>query len=88
MPALPEFFPGLDAQPWMSVAAPSGTPAATLSRLNGEINKALSDAGFADRLRQIGVEPTPLTVTAFNDFIERDAGRWAEMVKISGAKAE
>jgi hypothetical protein len=30
----------------------------------------------------------PLTVAAFDDFIRNDAGRWAELVKISGAKAE
>jgi hypothetical protein len=40
------------------------------------------------RLRQVGVEPTPLTVAAFDDFIRNDSGRWAELVKISGAKAE
>jgi len=31
---------------------------------------------------------SPLTVAAFDDFIRHDAGRWAELVKISGAKAE
>jgi hypothetical protein len=32
--------------------------------------------------------PLPLTVAAFGDFIKRDASRWAELVKMSGAKAE
>jgi tripartite-type tricarboxylate transporter receptor subunit TctC len=86
--ALTDFFPGLDAQPWMSIAAPAATPPAILSRLNGEINKALADASFAGRLRQIGVAPTPLTLTAFNDFIGREVARWTEMVRLSGAKAE
>ena len=88
VPALNDFFPGLDAQPWMSIAAPAATPPAILSRLNGETNKALADASFAGRLRQIGVAPTPLTLTAFNDFIGREVARWTEMVKLSGAKAE
>ena len=88
VPALTDFFPGLDAQPWMSLAAPAATPPAILSRLNAETNKALGDASFAGRLRQIGVAPTPLTLTAFNDFIGREVARWTEMVKLSGAKAE
>jgi tripartite-type tricarboxylate transporter receptor subunit TctC len=88
VPALTDFFPGLDAQPWMSVAAPAGTPPAILSRLNAELNKSLADAAFAGRLRQIGVAPSPLTVGAFNDFIANETGRWAEMVKLSGARAE
>ena len=72
----------------MSVVAPAGTPAPILERLNSEINKALADRDFVQRLRQVGVEPMPLTVAAFDDFIRTDAGRWAELVKISGAKAE
>ena len=64
------------------------TPAAILGRLNGEINVALQDPPFMQRLRQVGVEPKPLTVAAFDDFIRHAAGRWAELVKISGAKAE
>lgn len=86
--ALTDFFPGLDAQPWMSIAAPAATPPAVLSRLNGEINKALADASFAGRLRQIGVAPTPLTLAAFNDFIVHEVTRWTEMVRLSGARAE
>ncbi len=85
-PPITDFFPGLDPQPWLSIAAPANTPAPIREKLNGEINKALQD--LAQRLREVGLEPEPLTVAAFSDFIPREAGRWAEMVKISGAKAE
>jgi hypothetical protein len=40
------------------------------------------------RLQAVGLEATPLTVAMFGDLISRDAGRWAELVKLSGAKAE
>jgi hypothetical protein len=40
------------------------------------------------RLQAVGVDATPLTVAMFDDLIRRDAGRWAELVKLSGAKAE
>jgi tripartite-type tricarboxylate transporter receptor subunit TctC len=88
MPAIAEFSPGLDAQPWLSIAGPANTPLPVLERLNREINKALADTTVAARLRQVGLEPMPLTVAALADFVKRDAGRWAEMVRISGAKAE
>jgi len=32
--------------------------------------------------------PLPMTVAAFGDFVKHAAGRWAELVRISGAKAE
>ena len=88
VPPLPDFFPGFDLQPWMSFVAPLGTPTPIVERLNSELNKALADPVFIQRLRDVGMQPLPLTVAAFGDFIRRDAGRWAELVKLSGAKAE
>lgn len=88
VPPLTDFFPGLDLQPWMAVAAPAGTPAAILERLNTAINRSLAEASFVERLRQVGVQPMPLTLAALGDFIRRDASRWAEVVRMSGAKAE
>jgi tripartite-type tricarboxylate transporter receptor subunit TctC len=63
-------------------------PPSIAGRLNGELNKALADPAFMSRLREVGLAATPLTVEAFGDFIKRDAARWAELVKLSGAKAE
>ncbi len=88
VPALTEFYDGLDLQAWQSVVGPSGLAAAAVERINTEINKALVEPAFTERLRKIGVEPTPLTVRAFDDLIKRDAGRWAELVRISGAKPD
>jgi hypothetical protein len=50
-----------------------GALLALLERLNNEINKALGEPAFVQRLRQIGVEPVPLTVGAFRDFIRNDS---------------
>ncbi len=88
VPPLTDFFPGFDLQPWMSIAGPAGIPAPVVERLNGELNKALVDPIFIQRLRDVGLAATPLTVEAFGEFIKRDAARWAELVKLSGAKAE
>jgi len=88
VPPLTDFFPGFDLQPWLSIAGPAGIPAPVVERLNGELNKALVDPMFTRRLRDVGLAATPLTVDAFGEFIKRDAARWAELVKLSGAKAE
>lgn len=88
VPALTEFYDGLDLQAWQSVVAPAGLPELIASRLNTEINKALAEPAFAERLQKVGLEPTPLTIQSFGDLIRRDAGRWAELVRVSGAKAD
>jgi tripartite-type tricarboxylate transporter receptor subunit TctC len=88
VPPLPTFFPGLDLQPWMSIVGPAGLPAPTAARLNAEFNKALADPAFVQRLAEVGLAALPMAVDAFGEFIKRDAARWAELVKSSGAKAE
>ena len=88
VPALTEFYPGLDLQAWQSIVAPAGTPPSIVDRLNAVINKALMERDFMARLQAVGLEATPLTVAMFGDLIRQDAGRWAELVKLSGAKAE
>jgi tripartite-type tricarboxylate transporter receptor subunit TctC len=88
VPPLPTFFPGLDLQPWMSIVGPAGLPAPITARLNGALNKALVEPAFVQRLAEVGLAALPMTVDAFGEFIKRDAVRWAELVKSSGAKAE
>jgi tripartite-type tricarboxylate transporter receptor subunit TctC len=86
-PTLMETWPRLDLQAWQSIAAPAATPAAVVTRLNTEINRALATPDFKAELARVGVEARPMGVAEFNDMIRRDAPRWAELVKASGAKA-
>ena len=88
VPPITTFFPDLDLQPWMSIVGPAALPAPIAGRLNGELNKALADPAFAQRLREVGLAALPMTVEAFGEFIKRDATRWAELVRSSGAKVE
>ncbi|TWT10193.1 tripartite tricarboxylate transporter substrate binding protein [Reyranella sp. CPCC 100927] len=88
VPALTESHPDIDLVAWQSIAAPAGTPAAVIGRLNGEINALLNEPAFRGRLADMGVEANPMSIAAFNALIQRDAGRWAEAVKQSGAKVD
>ena len=54
--------PGLEAGTWYFVAAPKGTPAAIVDKLNGALNAVFADEKFRTRLldqgvAQIGTEP-------------------------------
>jgi tripartite-type tricarboxylate transporter receptor subunit TctC len=88
VPPLTTYFPGLDLQPWMSIVGPAGLPAPIAAQLYGTLNKALGEPAFVQRLAEVGLAALPMTVDAFAEFIKRDAVRWAELVKSSGAKAE
>jgi tripartite-type tricarboxylate transporter receptor subunit TctC len=49
--AIAEMFPGFDFTGWQLLAAPTGTPAGALGRMNKEVAAVLSDAAVLARVR-------------------------------------
>jgi tripartite-type tricarboxylate transporter receptor subunit TctC len=88
LPPLGEFLPGYEATAWFGIGAPKTTPADVVQRLNKTINAALADAQFKNRLIDLGGAPMPLSIAEFSQFIEAETGKWAKVIKLSGAKAE
>ncbi|MCA3177683.1 MAG: tripartite tricarboxylate transporter substrate binding protein [Burkholderiaceae bacterium] len=88
VPAMTEFDPEIDLQAWQAIAVPNGVPPEILGRLNGELNKALATPEFREQLAQVGVEANPMTLEALAELVRRDAARWAELVKRSGARVD
>ena len=87
-PTLTETYPKLDLQAWQSIAAPAGMPASIVARLHDDINQELATPEFREQLVKVGVEARPMSVADFNEMVRKDAPRWAELVKMSGAKAK
>ena len=81
-------FPGFEADQWYGVVAPAGTPAALVTRLNAEINKALALPDVAQQLATEGALPMPGTPKAFTELITREIPRWAEVVRAGKVTAD
>jgi tripartite-type tricarboxylate transporter receptor subunit TctC len=88
VPAVAEFVPGYEASAWFGAAAPKGTPAAAIERLNREINAALADAGMRAKLGDLGGVPIPGTPEQFWALHKMETEKWAKVVQLSGAKVE
>lgn len=73
---------------WQGVMVPAGTPAATISRLNTEINKVLNDPEVRNGLTGQGLDVVGGSVQQFADFVRRDTERWRPAVEASGAKVD
>jgi tripartite-type tricarboxylate transporter receptor subunit TctC len=71
---------------WIGLAAPAGTPAPIVDRLQKEVEKALTVPKFKEAMLSQGTEPAFLAPPAFRDFIGSEQMRWSEVVKVSGAK--
>jgi len=83
-----ETYPGFDCNTWFGLLAPAGTPAAVVTRINTELNRALADPGLIQRLLDQGVEAAPGTPAAFRKMILDETGRWRKVIKGAGITAE
>src|SRR5262249_17758610 len=50
IPTVADFVPGFEASSWFGIAAPKGTPADIVERLNREVNAGLADPTIKTRL--------------------------------------
>jgi tripartite-type tricarboxylate transporter receptor subunit TctC len=88
VPAMGEFVPGYEASAWQGVGAPKDTPAEIIDRLNKEINAGLADPKLKARIAEQGAVPMAMTRAAFAKFVVSEAGKWANVVKSAGVRAE
>jgi tripartite-type tricarboxylate transporter receptor subunit TctC len=94
-PQLPEVptvieqgYPGFHAFTWNGILAPAKTPPAVVARVAKEIAAAVRDPSVVKRLDAIGVEPLGNTPAEFTKVLEESITIYADVVRISGAKAE
>jgi tripartite-type tricarboxylate transporter receptor subunit TctC len=93
MPALPTFteagLPGFDVTGWYGVVTRAGVPKEVIGRLHQDITKVLAQADVAQTLATFGLEPAPAnSPDDFSAFLRAEIGKWAAVVKASGAKAD
>ena len=62
-------------------------PADIVTRLNGEVRKALEQPDVRERLRPDGIMPNQLDAKAFSAFMAEELKRWSPIVRASGAAA-
>jgi tripartite-type tricarboxylate transporter receptor subunit TctC len=79
---------GYDAVLWLGLMAPKGTPPAVIQRLNGELSKYTSSAEVKRAWGAQGATPMTMGVDEFTRHLNDDITKWAQVVKVSGAKPE
>src|SRR5215468_5526315 len=80
--------PGYEATIWLGVMAPAGTPKPIVDKLNAEIGKVAAMPEIREAWAKQGAEPMIMSPSEFDAFLRADIAKWADVVKISGAKAE
>ncbi|OZI39057.1 LacI family transcriptional regulator [Bordetella genomosp. 1] len=81
-------FPGFVAPPWSGFFAPKGTPKPIVDKLSAAMREVMADPVLKEKMVAAGSEFTPSTPEAFKAFIDSEIAKWAEAVKISGARVD
>lgn len=81
-------FKGFEAVTWFGVLAPANLPAAMVTSVNAELNKALTSPDLRKKLEDQGLDVTPGTAEQFGKLIRADISKWGRVVKESGAKVD
>ncbi|MBX9812614.1 MAG: tripartite tricarboxylate transporter substrate binding protein [Burkholderiales bacterium] len=73
---------------WYGVLAPANTPRDIVSTLSGAVIKATRSPDIKQRLLDQGAEPVGNTPEEFAKLLREEVAKWAEVVKVSGAKVD
>ncbi|MET0925601.1 MAG: tripartite tricarboxylate transporter substrate binding protein [Xanthobacteraceae bacterium] len=94
-PALPDLptvaeqgLAGFDSASWVALAAPAKTPAPVVAKLREEVGKVLTSPDIVARIRELGSEPGTVNEKDVRAFLDAETKKWAEVIRVSGAKAD
>ena len=88
IPSISEILPGYEVVSWAGVFAPAGTPEAAIQRLSRETVAAMQDSGMRSRVEELGSIPVAMGAAEAARFHAAEIPKWAELVRISGARLE
>jgi tripartite-type tricarboxylate transporter receptor subunit TctC len=89
VPTISEAYPGVELTGWFVIAAPTGTPADVIARLNREMDKVLKNPEMVARLADLGFftdgAESPEATSA---FVQAQYELWSKVVREIGLQPE
>ena len=88
VPTMAEAGYPLEAAYWFGLAAPAGTPAAVLAKLESALTQVLAMPDLRKRMTEMGAVVTPLGSRQFGDYIRAEMDKWADVIVQNGIRFE
>lgn len=92
LPEVPTFdelgYKGLDADGWIGIFAPGGTPRPIVEKLAAELDKAIQMPDVRERIISFGLEPAGGTSDDFSKMVRRSYDQWAHIIKTTGIQLD
>jgi tripartite-type tricarboxylate transporter receptor subunit TctC len=80
--------PGYEVHLWLGLAAPSGTPAPIINRLNSQLREAWQSPQVRGRMEGLGLEAVTNTPAEFSKYIRSEIQRWRSVIVNAGVKLQ
>jgi len=79
---------GVEVVVWYGLFAPAATPRDIVAKLGDAIGRAARSPDMKQRLVDLGAEPVGNSPEEFSKLVREELKRWAEVVKVSGARVD
>ena len=80
--------PGYEVTTWGGIIGPVGMPAAIVTRLSEEVQKAAKSPTVNERYSALGSDPVGTTPGEFTQFIRKGYLKWAGVIQRAGIKKQ
>ncbi|MBU3652479.1 MAG: tripartite tricarboxylate transporter substrate binding protein [Limnohabitans sp.] len=88
VPTLSESYPGVQLLTWIGLVAPSGTPAAVVSKLEQAVTMALATPELKSQLASLSTDLEPMSHEEMARRMRQDQTQWVELIKAAGIQPE
>jgi tripartite-type tricarboxylate transporter receptor subunit TctC len=89
VPTMPELgYPDVVSTVWMALLAPARTPPAIIKKIRDDTVRAVNDPAVAERLANLNIEILGSTPEEMGRHVAAEIKHWAEVIRVTGVKAE
>ncbi|WP_398476285.1 Bug family tripartite tricarboxylate transporter substrate binding protein [Tardiphaga sp.] len=81
-------YPGFEAEGWVGVFVPAGTPKPIVDKLSAELGRIINSPEGTAGLQAVNLVPVGDSAESFEKTLKRDFERWATVAKTAGVKGE
>lgn len=86
VPTLKESGVDVEADTWMGLIAPGGTPKALIEKINEDIAEAIKSKAVREKLATLYMEPVGNSPEQFRAVINGEIARWEPIIKAANVK--
>ena len=79
-------IPGFEASTWLGILAPSGTPTAIVSEVNGKLAAALAQRDVMDRIAALGADLVGGTPQQLAEHLNAEILKWREVIRAANIR--